>query len=223
MKQFFATVVMALLGGQAAQADDNRIFLLQMAPAAGPGNTMFVDQRRAQNSVVRGGLGGAEAMTPDAEQAPAVQYGSGNHAQVIVRATGSMVGLAQLGGALGSRLLPGDDNVAAIMVRGNDQTARLTQLGSGNRGEIDLRRGDGAHAALMQLGDDNAGDLQVRGADTTGTLIQNGSNIESALSVRAQGAHVTYRLNGSNIAASNGVVVVTNIGAAGPITITQSR
>ena len=227
VKQLLSAALTALAAAGAAPApalaDDNRIYLLQVAPDAGRSNTIFVDQSRATGSLVHGL---SEALVPpDAAVTgtPGVQYGGDNSLEIDVRGQGNEVQLAQQGLPVDGTLFPGFGNTAAIFAPGTDQLAILGQLGDGNSAEITLRRDIGSTGELYQFGDRNTATLTVRGDGTRGVLIQEGTNLDSALTVRARGADVQYRLNGSNVSAPGGVVVVTNIGQGAPITITQSQ
>jgi hypothetical protein len=218
----FATAV-ALVLVQPALAEDNRIYLLQVAPTPGLSNTIYVDQRRDSGALLHGLPG---ALMPDGINmagTPAVQFGGNNSAEILMRGTRSEVQLSQQGLSQNGVPTPGFGNSAEILLRGTDQLAILDQMGNGNFANITLRPGDRTIGELHQNGDFNSGELVVRGNDTTAVLIQNGNNIDSALNVRALGANVVYRLNGNNISAPGGVVVVTNIGQSAPITITQTQ
>ena len=223
MKHRLATAVLLSALAQSALADENRIYLLQVSSNPGNGNTLFVDQSNATGSLVHGIA--PELVPPNtlANGTPAVQFGSRNRATINLTGVGSEVRISQQGLPDNGSLTPGFSNRARVVSLGNNQVAELNQLGSNNTALIRLRPGDGTVGTLHQFGDENKGTLKIRGENTQGTLIQNGNNIDSALTVRARGADVTYKLNGNNISAPNGVVVVTNIGQVGPITITQTQ
>ncbi len=234
MKHAFSTRIMArgmavalfvcMSFAPPAAADGNQIYLLQAAPDAGGFNTALIDQRHATNGLVQGISNGLVPTGVVVPGTPAVQFGGENSLEIDLRGHGNEVQLSQQGLPLSGTLTPGFGNTALIIARGTDQLAMLSQMGDGNSAEITLRQRDaGSTAELYQFGDGNTGALRVRGDDTRGVLIQNGTNLDSALTVRARGAEVRYRLNGSNVAAPGGVVVMTNVSSGGPITITQTQ
>lgn len=210
-----------------ALADSNQIYLLQLKTDSGESNTIYVDQSGAQETLIHGPSEAAQTAVlhgiTQLRSSPALQYGTGNSAEVTLRGRGTELQLIQRGLPIAGAARPGHDNSAVVQTFGNDQLAFLFQNGDGNHATLTLRPGEGAMASLQQNGDLNRGAVTVQGTGTQGTMIQTGSNIHSALSVRARGAAVTYQVIGNNIAAPGGVSVSTNIGPGAPISIRQAR
>lgn len=226
----------------------NRLSILQ----EGSGNTLTVDQAGATGSQVGGLLLGSDrtvtgqlvlddmAQTRSVERngrrvlepvivgatalsaAPdlgngsqARQTGIGNTANVTLRDGGGFVGLLQ------DNLSGGAANNASIALRG-DGTALVGQEGGGNQANLSVS-GTGALGSILQRGSTNDATLTVNGDNASGSISQIGSGNNSTLAVTsANGASVSYTVQGSGITNFNptqGVDVTTN---AASVSITQT-
>ncbi|MEL7300390.1 MAG: hypothetical protein AAFM92_08410 [Pseudomonadota bacterium] len=185
-----------------AVAENNSVFLLQTNPTNGaPGNTISITQELASSSSV--GL----------QDAPVVQDGSGNSADITVQNDANAETLfAQ--GILAPSL---DGNLSALGGQGIDALVGLTQTGNGNAANI-VVNGLGAQGLVEQDGNGNLADLTVEGQGASGTLLQRGDNNDSTLSV--QGATVTLIVEGNNLTNTVGPSVVSN---GGTVIITQTQ
>jgi hypothetical protein len=192
------------MAGTASAGNGNELYLLQEKTFGTEGNTLSVDQSRANDSIIRG-LG---------SDTPAVQKGDGNIAKITIKGDGGRVQLLQNNSA--SR---GAGNSAVVDLSGN-ALATLGQVGAGNTATLSVA-GKLAQGSIFQTGDSNEAKLQVSGSGAKGQLIQNGNNNVTGLSVLGAGTTVSYTLNGSNVTnvPAGGVQVYTN-GAA--VSITQT-
>lgn len=145
----------------------------------------------------------------------ALQRGFGNSADITLTGDSGFVGLLQ------NNSSGGLSNNAVVTLDGNG-TALVSQQGSGNGANLSVS-GPRAVGAILQQGSGNDVDLTVAGADARGTISQLGSNNTSSLAVvSANGASVSYTLQGSGITNFNplqGVDVTTN---AASVSITQT-
>jgi len=190
----------------------NQIFVLQDS-TSGSGNTLFVDQSGARNSLVTGNSSGT---------APATQFGSNNSAEVSIVGDGGRLILNQ-----GTAAAPGTGNQAFATLSGSNPLGTIQQLGTDNIANLTI---DGlATGELFQDGEGNDGALTVTGNNAFGRLEQIGSNLEQALTVTGNNTEVTFTLTGnalapvtannSGTATQGGVQVITN---ANSVTISQS-
>jgi hypothetical protein len=204
-----------------AHAQDNKLTILQ----SGAGNTLFVDQTKAQNSTV-GGLklngGSGITLTEQAEQ-----LGGNNAANIAIEGDGGNVYLFQNNTAGAS----GPSNTATINARGGG-SALVAQDGTNNRANLTVQGSltqptlmvgaQPIHGAIIQRGADNVGTV-VTGPQSDGLLVQNGSNNQAALDIAASapGTNVVFTQNGSNLNSATAAQVFTTA-VGGTVSVTQT-
>ncbi|TMM51861.1 hypothetical protein [Sulfitobacter sabulilitoris] len=199
---FLASAAVLLMAG-ASFADGNKLFITQDSSLAGAvGNTLFVDQSRADGSIVSGALGSTSTS--------ATQTGPGNAADIRISGSQGQVALNQTS----SVYLPQNGNSANVDLGGLLATGVITQTGISNSGGITV---DGLRASglLEQTGNGNVGSVEVSGTDAFGRLVQTGNNNNTGLVVTGANTNVTLTQTGSNITAaptvaSNGGTVIIN-------------
>lgn len=192
----------------AIAGERNFLYIEQVSGAGGLGNTLFVDQSAATDSMVAGDTAGIT---------PARQQGDGNEARITLTGGDGKVLLSQQNTSAG--FLSSQMNQAAI--HGGDlATILLHQEGFGNIGTIDVGPG-GNTGALFQKGDRNDGAVIVTGSGNTGTLRQLGNDNTYELEVSGPaGTSVQWNQIGDGVSAApfTPAQVYSN---AGTITITQ--
>lgn len=182
--------------------DNNILFIEQDSSPGGLGNSLFVDQSLANDSIVAGDPAGSM---------PARQSGGNNIGEVTLDGTGGMVIFSQVNtnpfaGANTARIQGG--SLSSILLR---------QDGFGNQGMLDIGAGNNS-GSLTQIGNDNSGSVRVSGTDTTGELNQIGDSNAYMLDVTGNGAAVQWNQVGSAGAINTPAQVTTN---AGTVTVTQ--
>lgn len=197
-----ALLALSLSGAAAHAGENNVLFIEQDAVGTGIGNTLFVDQSSASDSLVAGDLDG---------NAAALQRG-GNTASVTLDGIGAAVALNQVnptGAAFNTATIEGG-TLASILI---------DQQGVGNNGTLNVGAGDNT-GQLFQIGNGNTGVVSVDGQDSSGTLRQVGNDNTSDLVVSGTGVSVDYTQNGNGLTSSVPAQVFSN---AGTVTITQTR
>ncbi|MFG6660969.1 hypothetical protein [Sulfitobacter sp. 915] len=181
----------------AVSADENRLYITQDSGLFDQsGNTIFVDQSLATNSIVLGvpdgvALNNGTISPVDPANSPLTQIGSANSATV------NLSGAFSLG--------------------------MLSQNGNGNNANINVS-GAGSIGAIRQTGDRNFGEVDVTGGGLTGILIQKGNDNAQVLNVT--NANVIWTQNGDNIALGSGVPGLTPpsvVSNGGTVIVTQTK
>lgn len=194
-------IFLLVVGAGTAAAQNNAILIDQGNPRGGDvGNTLFVDQTGASNSLVAGIETGQPQdilqldpeITPLAlgpvsnfdSEAPAVQFGSGNSASITLSGDGVIAGLSQLG----------NDNDAVMNISGLGAAGTIFQDGNGNEADL-LVLSDRGRGELVQIGNDNDTELAVTGgpnASVSFTIEGNGVSTSVPASVSSfTGGQVT--------------------------------
>ncbi len=186
----------------ALAGDNNVLFITQTGSSGGLGNSLFVDQSLASDSIVAGNA---------AATIPATQSGGGNVGEITLDGSSGLVVFNQTN----TNPLSGT-NIATI-VGGSLASIVLQQNGFGNTGTLDIGAGENS-GTLTQLGDKNTGTVNVSGTETTGILNQNGNKNTYLLDVTGDGSTVTWNQIGNANAVNTAAMVTTN---AGTVTVTQ--
>src|SRR5690606_22320114 len=139
---------------------------LQTAETGNAGNTLFVDQSDASNSLVVGLEG---------EGSPALQAGGDNSAMLTILGDGGTVRFLQRNSAAGL----GTGNRATVNLT-DSATALLSQVGSMNKATLNVS-GIGAKGSIVQKGLRNDARLDVVGAGAENSITQNGDDNSTAL------------------------------------------
>lgn len=182
--------------------DNNILFIEQDAASGGLGNSLFVDQSLASESVVAGDAAGS---------APARQSGGNNAGEIALEGAGAMVIFSQV------NTDPFAGANTATIEGGSLASVVLRQEGFGNDGALDIGAGGNA-GSLTQIGNDNTGAVRVSGTDSTGDLTQIGNANTYTLDVTGNGASVQWNQVGNALGSNTPAQVTTN---AGTVTVTQ--
>lgn len=181
-----ATLAAALsLSAALAQAEGNSLYILQDSSlGGGTGNTIFVDQSAATDSLVAGSLTGPEAS-------PAAQIGSANDA--FLSLTGNSVSAVLL---QGSNSLPAIGNSVRMTISGDRSIGTARQFGQSNVADL-LVSGLDSLGEIDQQGDGNAANLVVTGNGSVGTIGQIGDRNDTTLRVEGDNMTVNYEIIGN--------------------------
>lgn len=163
-----------------AVADGNKLYLLQNTPTQGDaeGNRIEVDQSNSLYSEL------------GREDAPLVQDGFANAAQIVVEGAGSQVALSQA-----TQNIVGNQGVILAYDGAN---ARLEQTGTQNSGTISLS-GVNLEGTLIQEGSQLTGTLIAVGDNATASLTQTGTDLNGRLEVEAYNSYVSYTMEGNGL------------------------